>query len=62
MTEEKAEQLRQEIVRLLPQMTDPAAGTGNFLRAAGWHAIGHHVSRGGDPREIVRDHLLPHFH
>lgn len=45
-------------VRLL----DPAAGTGNFLRAAGWHAIGHHVSRGGRVREIVRDHLLPHFH
>jgi predicted helicase len=45
-------------VRLL----DPAAGAGNFLRAAGWQAIGHHVSRGGDPREIVRDHLLPHFH
>lgn len=45
-------------VRLL----DPAAGTGNFLRAAGWKAIEHHVSRGGDPREIVHDHLLPHFH
>jgi predicted helicase len=45
-------------VRLL----DPAAGTGNFLRAAGWKAIEHHMSRGGDPREIVDDHLLPHFH
>lgn len=44
-------------VRLL----DPAAGNGNFLRAAGWKAIEHHMSRGGDPREIVRDHLLPHF-
>lgn len=42
-------------VRLL----DPAAGTGNFLRAAGWHAIEHYMSCGGDPREIVRDHLPP---
>ena len=45
-------------VRLL----DPAAGTGIFLRAAGWKAVEHHMSRGGDPREIVHDHLLPHFH
>jgi hypothetical protein len=43
-------------VRLL----DPAAGAMNFLRAA-WHqAIGHHRGQGGEPRELLLDHLLPH--
>ncbi|HSJ75334.1 MAG TPA: hypothetical protein VK899_04005, partial [Gemmatimonadales bacterium] len=45
-------------VRLL----DPAAGPLNFLLAAWKLALGDHLSRGGEPAELLASHLLPHTH
>ncbi|HZF08241.1 MAG TPA: type ISP restriction/modification enzyme, partial [Thermoanaerobaculia bacterium] len=44
-------------VRLL----DLAAGSMPFLRAAWRLALEAHWHQGGEPAEIIRDHLLPHF-